>query len=107
MNLWPVEHFFPCFFSRSALISTDLEKKWGQKCSTGQRFICTEVTSYKIHTLIPSEIQPPLKSSFLLVWLPADLIFYIAKRALIISFILFRMVLKKSMTSIYACLQKI
>ena len=32
-------------------ISTDLEKKWGQKCSTGQRFICTEVTSYKIHTL--------------------------------------------------------
>ena len=22
-----------------------------QKCSTGQRFICTEVTSYKIHTL--------------------------------------------------------
>ena len=27
---------FPPFFSRSALISTDLEKKWGQKCSTGQ-----------------------------------------------------------------------
>ena len=29
MNLWPVEPF----------------------CSTGQRFICIEVTSYKIHTL--------------------------------------------------------
>ena len=49
MNLWPVEHFF----SRSVLIrpSADLEKGWEEKCSTGQRFICTEVTSYKIHTL--------------------------------------------------------
>ena len=46
MNLWSVEHFFPHFFS------TDPAKKWGKKCSTGQRFICTEVTSYKIHTLI-------------------------------------------------------
>ena len=52
MKLWPVEHFCPHFFSRSALISTDLEKKWGQKCSTGQSFICTEVTSYKIHILV-------------------------------------------------------
>ena len=26
-------------------------KKWGKKCLTGQRFICTKVTSYKIHTL--------------------------------------------------------
>ena len=50
MNLWPVEHFFPHFFSRSALISTDLEKS-EEKCSTGQRFICTEVTSCEIHTL--------------------------------------------------------
>ena len=25
------------------------KKKWGQKCSTGQNFICTKVTSYKIH----------------------------------------------------------
>ena len=39
MQLWPVEH------------SADLEKKCGQKCSTGQSFICTKVTSYKIHTL--------------------------------------------------------
>ena len=30
-------------------------KKWGKKCSTGQRFICTEVTSYKIHILTISE----------------------------------------------------
>ena len=27
-------------------------KKWGKKCSIGRRFICTEVTSYKIHILI-------------------------------------------------------
>ena len=26
--------------------------KWGQKGSTGQIFICIEVTSYKIHTLV-------------------------------------------------------
>ena len=41
MNLWPVEPFCPHF---------DLEKKWEEKGSTGQRFICIEVTSYKIHT---------------------------------------------------------
>ena len=52
MNLWPVEHFCPPFFSRSALISTDLEKNGGQKCSTGQRFIFTEVTFYKIYILV-------------------------------------------------------
>ena len=39
------------FSSLFVQISADLEKKWGQKCSTGQRFICTEVTSYKIHIL--------------------------------------------------------
>ena len=33
-------------------ISADVEKKWGQNCSTCQRFICTEGTSYKIHILI-------------------------------------------------------
>ena len=36
-------------------ISTDLEKKWEPKSSTGQRFICTEVTSYKIHILVSLE----------------------------------------------------
>ena len=36
---------------------TDLEKKWGQKGSTGQRFIFTEVTSYKIHILAPQNSQ--------------------------------------------------
>ena len=45
MNLWPVEHFFPHFLSRSVL-------KWGKKCSTGRRFICSELTSYKIHILV-------------------------------------------------------
>ena len=42
MNLWPVGW---TLFSRSALI-------WKFKCSTGQRFICTDVTSYEIHTLM-------------------------------------------------------
>ena len=40
--------FFPHFL-------TGLLYKHGKpvkKCSTGQRFICTEVTSYKIHTLV-------------------------------------------------------
>ena len=35
----------------------DLEKKWGQKCSNGQRFIFIEVISYKIHTLGWSKLQ--------------------------------------------------
>ena len=39
------------FDTNEPLTSADLEKKLGQKCSTGQRFICTEVTSYKIHIL--------------------------------------------------------
>ena len=30
----------------------DLEKKWGQKGSTGQGFIFTKETSYKIHILV-------------------------------------------------------
>ena len=51
MNLWPVEHFFPHFLAGLGLISADPAKKWGKKCSTGQRFICTEVTSYKINIL--------------------------------------------------------
>ena len=43
------------FSSLFVQISADLEKKWGQKGSTGQRFICIEVTSYKIHTLEDGE----------------------------------------------------
>ena len=53
MNLWPVEHFCPHFFFQ---ISTDLEKSEDKS----QRFICIEVTSYKIHTLkcgLPLEIH--------------------------------------------------
>ena len=37
-------------------ISTDLDKKRGKECSTGQRFIRKEVTSYKIHTLENKQI---------------------------------------------------
>ena len=58
MNLWPVEHFFLIFFSLFVQISTDPDKKWEKKCSTGQRFICTEVTSYKIHILAKLDYFP-------------------------------------------------
>jgi hypothetical protein len=40
------------FSSLFGRLSADPAKKWGKKCSTGQRFICTEVTSYKIHILV-------------------------------------------------------
>ena len=52
--------FVRCYFGTNEFLTSwtlfsslcaDLEKKWGQKCSTGQRFICTQVTSYKIHIL--------------------------------------------------------
>ena len=44
--------FVRSYFGKNEhLTSTDLEKKWGQKGSTGQRFICSELTSYKIHIL--------------------------------------------------------
>ena len=46
MKLWPVEHFFPDW-SHSKQVN-----KWGKKCYTGQRFICTVVTFYKIHILV-------------------------------------------------------
>ena len=44
----------PVFFQISADLEKkgDLEKNGGQKCSTGQRFIFTEVTFYKIHILV-------------------------------------------------------
>ena len=38
--------FFKKLHTHSKLV-----KKLGKKCSTGQRFICTEVNSYKIHIL--------------------------------------------------------
>ena len=44
MNLWPVEHFLTGHLANPS-------KSEEKKCSTGQRFICTKVTSYKIHTL--------------------------------------------------------
>ena len=44
-------------------------KKCVKKCSTGQWFICTEVTSYKIHTLRPPQLSAifPSKLHFLLL----------------------------------------
>ena len=38
-------------------------KKCGKKCSTGQRFICTKVTSYKIHILVAPVVTVRLKSA--------------------------------------------
>ena len=52
MNLWPVEQFFPKFLTGLMCTQSKPVKKLGKKCSTGQRFICTEVTSYKNHILI-------------------------------------------------------
>ena len=44
--------FVKSYFGKNEpLISADLEKNGGQKCSTGQRFNFTEVTFYKIHIL--------------------------------------------------------
>ena len=40
MNIWPVEHFFPHFLAGSVLM-----------------FICTDLTSYKIHTLASNITQ--------------------------------------------------
>ena len=47
MNLWPVEDFF------TSLLQTFSKpvKKWEKKY-TGQRFISTKVTYYKIHILV-------------------------------------------------------
>ena len=48
MNLRPVEHFFPHFLTALLCVHSKAVKKY----SIGQRFTCTEVTSYKIHALI-------------------------------------------------------
>ena len=38
-------------------ISADLEKNGGQKCSTGQSFILSKVTFYKIHISVSTIIE--------------------------------------------------
>ena len=48
MNLWPVEHFFPQFGVPYSIQVPQIEEK---SVPTSQRFICKEVTSYKIHAL--------------------------------------------------------
>ena len=47
---WSEVHLYRSNFLQNPVHSNPV-KKWGKKCSTGQRFICTEVTSYKIHSL--------------------------------------------------------
>ena len=49
MNLWPVEDFFSSIWGTLQYTGTP---NWGKKCSTGQRFICKKITSYKIHILV-------------------------------------------------------
>ena len=63
----------------------DLDKNWGKKCSTGQRFTCTEVTSYKIHTLrsfpsLQSKIQKILNANSNRFWSPLWLPFTTKRR---------------------------
>ena len=56
MNLWPVEHFFPHFLTGLLCVYSKPVKKWGKVFNWSEvyldTFICTEVTSYKIHTLV-------------------------------------------------------
>ena len=47
----------PMDTSKIPRICADLEKNGGQNCSTGQRFIFTEVNFYKIHILVLSFAQ--------------------------------------------------
>ena len=61
MNLWPVEHFFSSLFDWFAAWPV---KKWEKLCSTDQRFICTKVTSHKIHTLSKCQIKWKILSNF-------------------------------------------
>ena len=42
-------------------------KEMVKKCSTGQRFILKEITSYKIHTLTKSEITTHRETILLLL----------------------------------------
>ena len=52
-NLRYVSMSYDSLFLKPSLSKVHIKpvKKWGKKCSTGQRFICTEGTSYKIHIL--------------------------------------------------------
>ena len=54
MNLWPVEHFFPLFFSRSALNQHWSGKKRGKKVFNSSEFHFFGSISYEIHILMKS-----------------------------------------------------
>ena len=62
MNLWPVEHFFPPFFSRSALNQHWSGKKRGKKVFNWSEVHHSEVISYKIHTLIAKKEKNHLRT---------------------------------------------
>ena len=55
----PVEQFFPQFLA-SLLCAQQTGQKVRKKVFNWQRFICTEFTSYKIHTLAALHIIPKI-----------------------------------------------
>ena len=59
MQLWPVEHFWLTFFSRSALIW----KKSDPKVFNWSELHLSEVTSYKIHILVRRYIRDKVKEA--------------------------------------------
>jgi hypothetical protein len=52
MNIWPVEHFFPPFFSRSAKNQHWSGKKRGKKVFNWSEVHFSGRTSYEIHILV-------------------------------------------------------
>ena len=56
MHLWPVEPFFPHFFSKSALISTDVEKIEEKRVQLVRgSFVKKWLLIKSIHTLMPKQ----------------------------------------------------
>ena len=71
MNLWPVEHFFPPFFSRSALNQHWSGKKRGKKVFNWLEVHFFGSISYEIHILVFTSFH--LEFSWFLVSMNFDL----------------------------------
>ena len=68
MNLWPVEHFFPPFFSRSALNQHWSGKKQGKKGFNWSEVHFVGSTSYEIHILAGRMLHAKYEGESLLPW---------------------------------------
>ena len=71
MNLWPVEHLFPPFFSRSVLIQCWSGKKRGKKVFNWSEVHFFGSTSYEIHTLVDHltiKLNCILLSLWIMLW---------------------------------------